>query len=67
MLSGADNQARDHLFVRNGKLRNGKASPFLYYGRPVFDRWEGEGPITVTWRLPVSVPEHLRLGLGIAA
>jgi hypothetical protein len=33
----------------------------------VFDRWEGEGPITVTWRLPVSVPEHLRLGLGIAA
>jgi superfamily II DNA or RNA helicase/HKD family nuclease len=67
MLSGADDQARVYLFVRNGKLRNGKAAPFLYCGRPVFEGWEGEGPITVTWRLPVSVPEHLRLGLGIAA
>lgn len=66
MLSGADSQARVHLFVRNGKLRNGKAAPFLYCGRPEFEGWEGEGPITVTWRLPVPVPEHLRPGLGIA-
>ena len=29
MLSGVDIQARVHLFVRNGKLRNGKAAPFL--------------------------------------
>ncbi|MDP2085425.1 MAG: DUF3427 domain-containing protein, partial [Gemmobacter sp.] len=65
MLSGADDQARVHLFVRNGKLRNGKAAPFLYCGRPEFERWEGEGPITVTWRLPLPVPEHLRPGLGI--
>lgn len=54
-----------HLFVRNGKLRNGKAAPFLYCGQPEFMGWEGEGPITVTWRLPLPVPEHLRPRLGI--
>jgi len=66
MLSGADGQARIHLFVRNGKLRNGKAAPFLYCGQPEFAGWEGEKPITVTWRLPVPMPDHLRSGLGIA-
>jgi superfamily II DNA or RNA helicase/HKD family nuclease len=65
MLSGADRQARIHLFVRNGKLRNGKAAPFLYCGQPEFAAWEGEKPITVTWRLPVPVPDHLRPGFGI--
>lgn len=65
MISGAEAQSQVHLFVRNNKLRNGKAAPFLYCGRPVFEGWEGEGPITVTWRLPVPVPEHLRSGLGI--
>ncbi|PZX36746.1 uncharacterized protein DUF3427 [Roseinatronobacter thiooxidans] len=66
MLSGADGQARIHLFVRNAKLRNGKAAPFLYCGQPEFVGWEGEKPITVTWRLPVPVPDHLRPGLGIS-
>jgi hypothetical protein len=66
MLSGADSQATVHLVVRNGKLRNGKAAQYLYCGRPVFKGWEGEKPITVTWRLPVPVPGHLRPGLGIA-
>ena len=66
MLSGADDQAHVHLFVRDGRLRNGKAAPFLYCGRPEFEGWEGEGPITVTWRLPGSVPDHLRPGAGIA-
>jgi hypothetical protein len=66
MLSGADDHAPVHLFVRNGKLRNGKAAPFLYCSRPEFERWESEGPITVTWRLPLPVPQHLRAGLGIA-
>ena len=27
---------------RNGKLRNGKAAPFLYCGQPGFAGWEGE-------------------------
>ena len=66
ILSRADSQARFHLFVRNGKLRNGKAAPFLYCGRPVFEDREGEKPITVTWRLLVPVPAHLGPGLGIA-
>lgn len=66
MISGADPHSQVHLFVRNGKLRNGKAAPFLYCGQPVFEGWDGEKPITVTWRLPVPVPEHLRPGLGIA-
>jgi len=65
MLSGADPAARVYLFVRNGKLRSGKAAPFLYCGQPVFEGWEGEKPITVTWRLPAPVPEHLRGSLGV--
>lgn len=65
MLSGADRQARVHLFVQNSKLRKGQAAPFLYCGRPVFEGWEGEKPITLTWQLLVPVPEHLRQGLGI--
>ena len=67
MLSGAAPGTRVHLFVRAGKLRNSKAAPFLCCGQPVFDGWEGEKPITVTWRLPVSVPEHRRASLGIKA
>jgi superfamily II DNA or RNA helicase/HKD family nuclease len=66
MLSGAGTASRVHLFVRNSKLRNGKAAPFLYCGQPVFEGWEGAKPITVTWRLPVQVPEHLRGSLGIS-
>lgn len=66
MLSGEDDQARVHLVVRNGKLRNGKAAPFLYCGQPEFEGWEGEDPITMTWRLTVPVPEQLRPGLGNA-
>lgn len=65
MLSGAEPRARVHLFVRSGKLREGRAAPFLYCGQPVFESWEGEAPITVTWRLPVPVPGHLRPSLGI--
>ncbi|WP_108258110.1 DUF3427 domain-containing protein [Mangrovicoccus ximenensis] len=65
MLKGAEPGSRVHLFVRNGKLRSGRAAPFLYCGRPVFEGWEGETPITVTWRLPEDVPPHLRPALGI--
>jgi hypothetical protein len=65
MIAGTAPGARVHLFVRNGKLRNGKGAPFLYCGRPTFEGWEGERPITVTWRLPEAVPAHLRATLGI--
>lgn len=65
MIEGAEPGARVHLFVRNGKLRNGKAAPFLYCGRPRFETWTGEKPITVTWELQEPVPPHLRASLGI--
>jgi hypothetical protein len=54
-----------HLFIRNGKLRNGRAAPFIYCGQPVFETWEGERPITVTWVLPQPVPAHLRKSLVV--
>jgi len=67
MLNGTEPGSRVHLLVRNGKLRGGKAAPFLYCGRPVFEGWDGENPITVTWRLPEEVPPHLRPSLGLGA
>ena len=65
ILSGREPGTRVHLFIRNGKLRNGKAAPFLYCGRPMFEDWQGERPITVTWVLPQPVPEHLRKSLVV--
>jgi hypothetical protein len=65
MLSGHEPGTRVHLFVRSGKLREGKAAPFLYCGQPLFESWEGEKPITVVWRLEERVPGHLRPGMGL--
>jgi len=65
ILSGGEADYRVHLFVRNGKLRNGKAAPFLYCGNPSFEGWDGEKPITVIWGLPIAVPEHLRKSLDL--
>lgn len=48
MIQGTEPGARVHLFVRNGKLRNGRSALFLYCGRPRFEAWTGEMPITVT-------------------
>ena len=66
MLSGREPGTKVHLFVRSGKLREGKAAPFLYCGQPVFVSWDGEKPITVVWRLEEQVPGHLRPGMGLA-
>lgn len=49
-----------HLFVRPNKLRGAKAAPFTYCGVVAFQKWEGEKPITVTWKLSSPVPDHLR-------
>ena len=65
ILSGVEAGYRVHLFARNGKLRNGRAAPFLYCGNPRFEGWEGERPITVTWKLGDAVPNHLQKTLGI--
>ena len=66
ILSGQTPGSKVHLFVRSGKLRNGKAAPFLYCGSPRFVSWEGEKPITVEWELEQAVPRHLWPVFGIA-
>ena len=54
-----------HLFVRRSKRERGKAAPFVYCGRLEFQRWEGEKPITVWWRLEREVPRELWGELGV--
>jgi hypothetical protein len=56
MISGHDAGAEVHMFVRAGKLREGRAAPFVYCGRVAFLGWEGERPITVRFRLPSLRP-----------
>ena len=40
-----------HLFVRENKLRNGKAAPFTYFGPVEYQSHEGSSPISVTFSL----------------
>lgn len=40
-----------HLFVRENKLRNGKAAPFTYYGPVVYRHHEGSAPMSVVFKL----------------
>ena len=48
-----------HLFVRKRAKRGQKAAPFVYCGELEFERWEGEKPITVWWRLTTPLTEVL--------
>jgi superfamily II DNA or RNA helicase/HKD family nuclease/diadenosine tetraphosphate (Ap4A) HIT family hydrolase len=48
-----------HLFVRSVAKVGGQTKPFYYCGELEFDRWEGEKPITVWWKMKNSVPERL--------
>lgn len=65
IISGEERGYDLHLFVRMEKLRGKTASPFTYCGMVTFDSWEGEKPISVTWRLSQAVPERLRRSFGI--
>jgi hypothetical protein len=49
-----------HLFVRPTAKVGGKTQPFIYCGELEFERWEGDKPITVWWRLNPGVPSELR-------
>lgn len=40
-----------HLFVRENKLRAGKAAPFTYYGPVEYQSHEGESPMSVVLKL----------------
>lgn len=48
-----------HLCVRREAKVRGKTSPFRYCGELLFERWEGEKPITVWWRLKEDVPSDV--------
>lgn len=65
ILSGQEADAAVHLFVGAHRLRNCKAAPFLYCGQPMFESWEGDGPITITWLLTELVPAHLLKTLAV--
>lgn len=39
-----------YLFVREYRLRDGKAAPFVFHGRVRYDGHEGSGPMNVVWR-----------------
>ncbi len=40
-----------HLFVRENKLRNGKAAPFTYFGPVEYQSYEGSNPMSVVFKL----------------
>ncbi len=40
-----------HLFVRENKLRNGKAAPFTYFGPVEYQSHEGSSPMSVIFKL----------------
>lgn len=48
-----------HLFIRAEKKRSGAPAAFLYCGTVAFEKWEGNEPITVNWRLQQPLPERL--------
>ena len=47
------------LFVRKHSKIDGRGAPFVNCGPVQFVDWEGEGPITIRWRLAESVPESI--------
>lgn len=60
ILSGQSEGSCVYLFVRSGKLRGGKAAPFIYVGQPKFSDMKGEKPITFIFDLPQKLPTHLQ-------
>ena len=56
-----------HLFVRPTAKMGGKAQPFTYSGELEFERWEGDKPVTVWWKLETPVASEQRGVLGMKA
>jgi hypothetical protein len=65
LISGRKPGSDVHLFVRAGKLRQGRAAPFTYCNPVRFLDGQGEQPITVRFWLPEPVPEHLRRSFAV--
>jgi SOS-response transcriptional repressor LexA len=47
-----------HLFVRETKLNQGTAAPFMYHGTANYVRHEGSAPMSVTLALQSEVGDH---------
>jgi superfamily II DNA or RNA helicase/HKD family nuclease/diadenosine tetraphosphate (Ap4A) HIT family hydrolase len=54
-----------HLFVRPTKKTGQRPTPFIYCGEVDFVSWEGNGPISVRWRLREEIPQFLRTSLKV--
>ncbi|ESQ75492.1 DUF3427 domain-containing protein [Asticcacaulis sp. AC402] len=65
IISQRDKGYLIHLFVRPTKKRGSTATPFMYSGDVDFVEWEGNNPISVTWKLRNPVPPHMRRVLGL--
>jgi hypothetical protein len=48
-----------HLLVRKTKKTGSKPTPFTYCGEVDFQSWDGNTPITVTWRLREPIPSTI--------
>jgi hypothetical protein len=48
-----------HLLVRKTKKNESKPTPFTYCGEVDFQSWDGNTPITVTWRLREPIPSTI--------
>lgn len=66
LLAAHEREGTDiHLFVRpSAKIRQ-ETQGFVYCGRVRYQRWEGDNPITVWWRLEREVPAALRAPLRV--
>ena len=56
-----------HLFVRPAAKVAGKTQLFTYCGELEFERWKGDKPVTVWWKLETPVASDQRKVLGIKA
>jgi hypothetical protein len=56
-----------HLFVRPTAKLSGKTQSFMYCGELAFERWKGDKPITVWWKLESAIPADVRSLLRVPA
>jgi hypothetical protein len=49
-----------HLFVRPTAKVGGKTQLFIYCGELEFERWKGDKPITVWWKVRSPLPAEIQ-------
>lgn len=48
-----------HLYVRRKQKIAQRTQPFIYCGQLDYQRWEGDKPITLWWKLAAAIPNEL--------